>query len=36
MKNRDKFKKVSIALAPKRYNPTFWQEAVKLVTLWRL
>lgn len=22
-----KFKKVSVTLAPKRYNPAFWQEA---------
>jgi len=23
----NKFKKVSVTLAPKRYNPAFWQEA---------
>ena len=36
MKNRDKLKKVSITLAPKRYNSTFWQDATMLVTLRRL
>jgi len=25
---RNKFKKVSITLEPKRYNPSFWQEAI--------